>query len=174
MKLYWGTFREGKGWCGVAWTGKGLCALTFPQRNPSEAVRKMREYLPRKVHRWLAPGPFKAPAWIVRGVRTVFRGGAAKAPALDLFFLTPFQRRILQAVRCVPRGQVRSYAWAAAKAGSPKGSRAAGQALHRNPVPILVPCHRITAAGGGLGGFGAGLEWKRRLLGLEGTRTPVA
>jgi len=88
--------------------------------------------------------------------------------AVDLSPLTEFQRRILGATARVAYGEVATYAQVAAKAGSEKAFRAAGQALTANPIPIVVPCHRIVATDGTLGGYAGGLEAKRRLLALEG------
>jgi methylated-DNA-[protein]-cysteine S-methyltransferase len=79
-----------------------------------------------------------------------------------------FGRRVLQATAMIPFGSVSSYKQVAAQAGSPRGSRAAGNALGSNPIPIVVPCHRVLHAGGGLGGYTGGLERKRLLLGVEG------
>ena len=92
--------------------------------------------------------------------------------AVDLSPLTDFQRRILGATARVPFGEVSTYAKVAAKAGSEKASRAAGQALGSNPIPIVVPCHRILASDGSLGGYAGGLDAKRRLLGLERGEVP--
>jgi methylated-DNA-[protein]-cysteine S-methyltransferase len=92
--------------------------------------------------------------------------------AVDLAGLTEFQRRVLGATARVAYGDVTTYARVAAKAGNEKASRAAGQALTANPIPIVVPCHRIVAADGTLGGYAGGLEAKRRLLALEGGTVP--
>jgi methylated-DNA-[protein]-cysteine S-methyltransferase len=92
--------------------------------------------------------------------------------AVDLGGLTDFQRRILGATARVAYGEVATYARVAAKAGNKKASRAAGQALTANPIPIVVPCHRIVATDGSLGGYAGGLEAKRRLLALEGGTVP--
>jgi len=91
---------------------------------------------------------------------------------VDLSTLTPFQRAILGATARVGYGDVATYATVAAEAGSPKASRAAGAALGANPVPIVVPCHRVLASDGSLGGYGGGLEAKRRLLKLERGAVP--
>ena len=77
-------------------------------------------------------------------------------------------RRALLAARSIPYGQTRSYGWLAARAGSPAAARAAGQAMARNPIPLLIPCHRVLGAEGALTGFGGGLRTKRALLELEG------
>ncbi len=79
-----------------------------------------------------------------------------------------FARRVLQATAKIPFGATSTYKQVAAQAGSPRGSRAAGNALGSNPIPIVVPCHRIVHSGGGLGGYTGGVEKKRVLLGVEG------
>lgn len=79
-----------------------------------------------------------------------------------------FARRVLQVARRIPYGEVATYGEVAAAAGNPKASRAAGNALGSNPVPIVVPCHRVVRTGGGLGGYTGGLDVKRHLLALEG------
>lgn len=81
---------------------------------------------------------------------------------------TPFQRRVWAALADIPWGQTRSYRELAAAAGCPRGFQAVGQANHRNPLPILIPCHRVIAADGTLGGYAGGASLKRALLALEG------
>ena len=89
---------------------------------------------------------------------------------VDLALASPFGRRVLDACAAIPVGQTRTYREIAGAAGHPRAARAAGGALGANPVPIVVPCHRVVASGGGLGGYTGGLERKRLLLGLEGVR----
>ncbi len=86
---------------------------------------------------------------------------------LDLRLLSDFTRRVLNAAAAIPYGRVSSYKEVAAAAGSPHGSRAAGNALGSNPLPIVLPCHRVVHSGGGLGGYTGGLERKRTLLAIE-------
>ena len=88
---------------------------------------------------------------------------------VDMSKGTAFQRRVWRAILRIPYGRVRSYQWVATKVGGKQYARAVGMALGSNPVPIVVPCHRIIAHDGSLGGFGCGLPMKRRLLKLEGT-----
>jgi O-6-methylguanine DNA methyltransferase len=90
--------------------------------------------------------------------------------SVDLGGLTDFQKQVLQAACEIPRGTLVSYADIARKIENPRAVRAVGQALGRNPIPILIPCHRVIASDGGLGGYsgGGGLETKRKLLILEG------
>jgi methylated-DNA-[protein]-cysteine S-methyltransferase len=80
---------------------------------------------------------------------------------------TPFERRVYTVVSQIPLGEVRSYQWVARKAGNPKAVRAVGQALKRNPYPLLIPCHRVVRSDGTLGGFAFGRVHKKNLIDLE-------
>src|SRR5258705_2359314 len=82
--------------------------------------------------------------------------------------VSPFQKKVLQKLQEVPRGAVVSYQALGAAAGAPKGARAVGNAMHNNPVPIYVPCHRVIASGGRIGGYGGGIPRKVQLLRSEG------
>lgn len=93
---------------------------------------------------------------------------------LDLSGGTPFQRRVWKAIRAIPPGQVRSYKWVARRVGGARYARAVGLALGANPLPLVVPCHRVVGADGSLGGFTGGLRLKRRLLALEGALTQLS
>jgi len=88
-------------------------------------------------------------------------------PPLDLSNGTDFQQKVWSALREIPAGTARSYAEVARAVGRPGAVRAVGQACGANPIPVLVPCHRVIAAHGKLGGFSGGLEWKRKLLARE-------
>ena len=106
---------------------------------------------------------------IVHQLRAYFTGERRTFDVrLDLRHVSPFQRRVLMAAASVPPGQVVSYGEIARRIGQPRGSRAVGQALGHNPIPIVIPCHRVIAAGGRIGGYGGGLPTKRKLLRLEG------
>jgi methylated-DNA-[protein]-cysteine S-methyltransferase len=83
------------------------------------------------------------------------------------FGYTEFQRRVYEETRAIPPGEVRTYGEIAQAIGKPGASRAVGNALGRNPACIVIPCHRVVGANGGLGGFTSGLRWKRALLQLE-------
>jgi methylated-DNA-[protein]-cysteine S-methyltransferase len=87
---------------------------------------------------------------------------------IDWSLTAGFSRKILSATARIPYGEVSSYGTLAREAGSPRAARAAGNALHNNPVPIIVPCHRVLHSDGGLGGYGGGLPMKEALLRLEG------
>lgn len=82
--------------------------------------------------------------------------------------LPPFARKVLDALAAVPHGQLVSYGWLAARAGNPRAARAVGRVMAQNRFPLVIPCHRVIASDGGIGGFGPGLEMKRYMLACEG------
>ena len=92
----------------------------------------------------------------------------------DLGTLPRFTRAVLAVAARIPYGEVRSYRWVAKELRKPKAMRAVGNALARNPIPIIIPCHRVVRSDGSLGGYALGLGWKRRLLKLEGAGPATA
>ena len=105
-----------------------------------------------------------------RTLARYFRGEAVdfRDIPLDLDTATAFERRVYNATRRIPFGRVASYGQIARAIGNPRASRAVGQALGKNPIGIVIPCHRVVASDGSLGGYTGGIEYKRRLLRLEG------
>lgn len=103
-------------------------------------------------------------------LRLYFSGEAVDFSDVPVAFegLGDFEKRVLDETRKVGHGRLASYKSLAAAAGSPGAARAVGNAMRKNPVPIVVPCHRVLHSGGGLGGYGGGLDMKRHLLDLEG------
>jgi methylated-DNA-[protein]-cysteine S-methyltransferase len=142
--------------------------LAFPEES-------LDELLQRLAHR-LSPRILAAPAAldpVKRELEEYFAGSRRRFDLpLDWSLITPFAKRVLRKTAAIPYGGHLSYAEVAAEAGSPRGARAAGNALGSNPIPIVIPCHRVLHSGGGLGGYGGGLERKRYLLELEGALTP--
>ena len=147
----------------VGATDRGVCDLTFGR----SSVQRYRERLLRR-----SPEVWRDDAGLSRvssELRAYFAGELTRfSLAVDLRQVTPFTARVLQETRRIGFGQVMSYGEVAARIGSPGASRAVGGALGRNPVPIIIPCHRVIAQGRRLGGFTGGLPTKRALLGLEG------
>jgi O-6-methylguanine DNA methyltransferase len=90
------------------------------------------------------------------------------APALDLEGLPPFERSVLELLRRIPMGEVRPYSWLAREAGRPAAVRAVGNSMARNPLPLLLPCHRVVPVRGGVGNYAFGSDMKRELLRREG------
>lgn len=142
---------------------RGLARLDFPskRRRPGIADRSGPAAETRVREDWIG---------LTRNaLAAVLAGQKPKAfPPLDWSEATEFQRRVWRALRRIPPGQTRTYAQVASALGKAGAARAVGNACGANPIPLLVPCHRVTAAGGGLGGFSGGLRWKRRLLEIEG------
>ncbi|HUJ10621.1 MAG TPA: methylated-DNA--[protein]-cysteine S-methyltransferase [Verrucomicrobiae bacterium] len=137
----------------------GITSLDFPESRNSRAPaakdkkppafvrtlgRQLKQYAAGKSVRWEVP--------------------------VDLSSGTDFQQRVWRVLAKIPCGQTRSYAWVAQKLGKPKAARAVGAACGANPVPVIIPCHRVVASNGALGGFGGGLPMKKRLLRIEHTR----
>jgi O-6-methylguanine DNA methyltransferase len=103
-----------------------------------------------------------------KGLEAALHGDASATPRLDLGGLTDFQRDVLAATRTIPAGETRPYAWVAAEIGRPGAVRAAGTVLATNPVPLLIPCHRVVPSHGDIGRYIFGTPAKRRLLAAEG------
>ncbi len=115
--------------------------------------------------------PNKIPAFVRTAAQQLQQFAAGKlvrfTVPLDLSAGTTFQQAVWRTLQKIPRGETRTYAWVARQIGKSNAARAVGGACGANPVPLLVPCHRVVASGGGLGGFSLGLPLKRRLLALE-------
>ena len=158
-------FETSWGWGGAAGSAYGVRYGTLPEPTPVRAMEAlapaMREAAP--AHR---PGAFEHYQQQLEGY---FRGErAAFEVTLDLSGATAFFKRAWAACQTIPAGETRSYRWLAEAAGRPRAVRAAGQAMARNRVPLVVPCHRVIGSDGGLHGFGGpGLGLKARLLALE-------
>jgi O-6-methylguanine DNA methyltransferase len=135
--------------------------------SPEEFARRYRERFGRLLS-WGAEGG--GTRRLAEGMAAVFAGEKVEVPA-DLSGTTPFQRRVLEIVKGIPRGEVRPYAWVAREAGSPKASRAVGTVMANNPVPLLVPCHRVVRNDGTTGSYAFSAEEKIGLL--EGEGVPV-
>jgi methylated-DNA-[protein]-cysteine S-methyltransferase len=161
-KLKYIIFETDMGWVGILASARGLLATTLPQPTAAAARQQLKGV--NEVTR--SPGAFYD---LVERLREYYRGREVAFPdKLDLTGATPFQCAVWTAAQRIPYGETRSYGWVAARIGRPQAARAVGQALGRNPLAIIVPCHRVVASNGGLGGFGGGLKMKRQLLRLEG------
>jgi methylated-DNA-[protein]-cysteine S-methyltransferase len=148
----------------LAATKRGLVRVAFPEEDVDCVLERLAQRISPRIIESSAPlEPMRRELdEYFSGVRRSF-----DVP-LDWTLIGPFGRRVLGVTYAIPYGGVLSYGEVAADAGSPRGSRAAGTALGSNPIPIVIPCHRVLRAGGALGGYGGGLERKRWLLELEG------
>jgi methylated-DNA-[protein]-cysteine S-methyltransferase len=161
-------FDTGLGACGIAWSERGVRRLQLPEANKGATERRLRAGAG-------STRPQTPPAPVAEAIAEVQRYLAGEqtdfaAIVLDLGDVGAFHRQIYEAARRVGWGQTASYGELARQVGSPGAARAVGQAMGHNPVPLIIPCHRVLAAGGKIGGFSAygGALTKERLLALEG------
>ena len=160
--LSYATFSIDAGWVGALSSTKGLLYLTFPRPSELEARRLLGDRISQA-----APSP-KLFQGLMERIRAYFNGLKVIFPdELDLTGYTDFQLKVWETTKLIPYGETRSYIWVAQQIGKPKAARAVGQALGRNPIPIIIPCHRVLGSNGSLTGFGGGVDMKRHLLSLE-------
>ncbi|HDN79559.1 MAG TPA: methylated-DNA--[protein]-cysteine S-methyltransferase [Chloroflexi bacterium] len=151
------------GWIAIAFSDRGIVGLTLPRPTRDEAVAELAGKWPQaKLIEHRLEGLKAELDRYFRGYRVTFE------EPLDFEAATPFRRAVWQEVRRIPWGETRTYREIAAAIGNPKATRAVGQALMANPIPIIIPCHRVIYSDGNLGGFSYGVEFKRKLLELEG------
>jgi methylated-DNA-[protein]-cysteine S-methyltransferase len=164
---YYALFETSIGSCALSWNEEGVSGVWFPEA--SNAHTRERIWSEHPGIREAVPEGWAQTA--IEKIRRLLEGHAPDLSniPLDLRKVPPFHRKVYAAARRIPPGKTMSYAELAEAAGSPRGSRAVGQAMARNPFPILVPCHRVLASRGKLGGFSGagGLDTKRLLLSIE-------
>ncbi len=134
----------------LVFSGKNLCNVSF--RKPSAT-------------------PFKkgsAPEGFIKELKLYFSGKLTNFGQKVRFLTgTDFEKKVWSSLKNIPFGETRSYKWVAERVGSPKAVRAVGRALSKNPVPVVIPCHRVIESDGSIGGFASGVQRKRRLLDME-------
>lgn len=146
---FYDTFESPVGTLYLVFTGKNLTGINF--KKPGEILRKD-----------------KAPHLIKRELQEYFEKEIDEFTQKIAFTKgTEFDKKVWLALREITYGETRTYKWLAEKVGNPNASRAVGQSLSRNPIPIILPCHRIIESDGSIGGYSAGVDIKRRLLDIE-------
>ena len=170
-------FNTAIGPCGVAWSARGLVALALPERDAAETARRL-------IAKSGSAGAVSPPPAVAAAIAQITRYCAGEridlsSVPLDLSGIDPFRRRLYETMRVLHFGETTTYGELARRAGVAQAgsqewemARDVGVAMGRNPLPIVVPCHRVLAAGGKLGGFSAygGTATKEKLLALEGVR----
>ncbi len=146
----------------VAFSSKGLTRVTPAWTPEKEFVREYARRLGHELER------VDVPAELIELIGKALRGEKLAKPAVDISALPGFEQKVLRKLGEIPPGEVRTYAWVAREAGNPAAVRAVGNACARNPVPFVVPCHRVVPTSGGLGNYALGGEMKRDLLAREG------
>jgi len=164
-------FDSAIGHCGIAWSGQGVAAVQLPEADE----RRTRARLARRCPDARAAPPPPEIGHAIDGMVALLRGESSDLSGVPLDFagVPAFERRVYEVARTIAPGATLTYGEIAARLGDPLLARDVGQALGRNPFPLIVPCHRVLAAGGKAGGFSAngGVSTKLRLLTIEGART---
>ena len=157
-------FKTTWGWMGVATTSRGVATVVLPKRSR----RAVEEELSHTA--WPANSQARRHLQMAQAALLRYLAGDSQALslALDLPDSSSFRMKVCRTLHTIPYGRVRSYGWVARKLGQPRAARAVGAACGANPLPLVVPCHRVVAGDGSLGGFSGGLPVKKRLLRLEG------
>ncbi len=166
-------FRTRMGWVALVADRHGLIASTLPRSSQHAALAECRSQLPPVAEFFPSPADIATNALTRLAQRKLERYFAGERISFDdLPFddtrATPFQQRVWRLTRAIPYGSTRTYDSLARAAGHPNAARAVGQCMARNPLPIIVPCHRVVGSTGNLRGFGGGLAMKRALLEMEG------
>ena len=151
------------GWVGLAFSGAGLRATTLPRASQDNAMRELLEMGA------LEPASQSEIADVPERIRALAAGRYADLSVrVDWSGVSPFRRAVLEECSRIPAGQTMSYGGLAEAIGRPGAARAVGRVMATNPFPLLVPCHRVVASDGTLGGYGGGLALKERILRAEG------
>jgi AraC family transcriptional regulator, regulatory protein of adaptative response / methylated-DNA-[protein]-cysteine methyltransferase len=141
---------------------KGLAEIDWPKAERASSRATKKEIVPAKIRAWHRTTE--------TALKKILAGKKSKLPPLDWTGKTDFQKSVWRQMLKISAGKTKSYGEIAAAIGNPKAVRAVGGACGANPVPVLVPCHRVLAANKKLGGFSGGLDWKRSLLKREGIK----
>jgi methylated-DNA-[protein]-cysteine S-methyltransferase len=161
-------FATAIGDCGIAWNDSGVCGVQLPEATAEDTRERLARY-------WSAPAaaaPTAVAGRAIEGITALLSGEPDPMDdvVIDLAGVSEFRRGVYEIARTVGPGDTITYGEIASRLGTPHAAREVGQALGANPVPLIVPCHRVLAAGGRLGGFSArgGVTTKSRLLAIEG------
>lgn len=160
------------GRCGIAWRGDRLRAIQLPERDDQTTIHRLTSRLPGLVSDQAPADPPPRVVQAMGAMAALLEGRRDQLLdiELDLEGIGPFERSVYEVTRAIPPGETLTYGEVARRIGEPGAARAVGRALGANPLPIVIPCHRVLGAGGQLVGFSAngGTETKRRMLLIEG------
>lgn len=168
MSIGWAGFDTAIGRCAIAWSDAGIAGVQLPERDAAALRACMRRRFPDAAQEPPPPAVQSVIDRVVAELEGLTSDDLADVP-LDLRAVSPFDARVYAEVRKIAPGQTATYGEIARRVGSPGAARAIGGAMGRNPFAPIVPCHRVVAAGGRLGGFSAagGAKTKQRMLAVE-------
>lgn len=153
---------------GLLYVGLRDDRIAYVGIDSGEPAAEVAQRVQQRLRRPVVAG--EAPVWVRKAIEGYFQTWRIAEERVDMSDLTPFEQAALRAASQIPPGEVRSYSWIAMQIGKPKAARAVGQVMARNPLPLLLPCHRVVDAAGELHNYGYGLAMKARLLEMEGYR----
>ncbi|HEY0798078.1 MAG TPA: methylated-DNA--[protein]-cysteine S-methyltransferase [Candidatus Baltobacteraceae bacterium] len=149
----------------ITFSESGITSIAIDRGEPlPEIVARVQRRLRRPIRE------AEPPAWVRTLIEAYFKSWTVDFRHVDISTLTDFEQAALRQAARIPPGEVRSYGWVAEGIGQPQAARAVGQAMARNPIPLLYPCHRVVDASGDLHNYGYGIEMKERILRMEGYR----
>ncbi|MCV0350754.1 MAG: methylated-DNA--[protein]-cysteine S-methyltransferase [Nitratireductor sp.] len=167
-------FETAFGFCGAGWSDAGLVRFVLPTPEPDAVEQQLKARLPDAA----TSTPSGAMAGLVAATQRYFAGSEEDFSgfALDLSGISPFHRTLYTAMRRLAYGETTTYGALCESVGFPRATRETGAAMGRNPMPLIIPCHRVLAAGGKIGGFSAhgGIATKQKMLAMENARSPNA
>ena len=160
--MEWNVVNTYMGWVAIVGSERGLIRVSLPHSSTQESLQSLGSIIEEARfcrHRF---------GDLSKRLRAYFSGYRISfTDELDFSDVTHFQKKVWQATKSIPYGETRSYGWLANRIGQPRAVQAVGQALARNRLPIIIPCHRVVSNDSSLGGFFGGLNMKKRLLHLE-------
>lgn len=145
----------------VAFSSRGITRIDLHEQNAEDFVNKYRRRFTRELRRKPMPSGYRT------AIERALSGQVTSLPDIDISHLSEFEQEVLLSIVRIPHGEARTYEWVARSVGRPKAVRAIGNVMASNPVPFLLPCHRVLPSSGGIGNYGYGTEMKRRLLAAE-------
>lgn len=172
---YYSVAETPMGWVGIMGSTKGLKKLVLPEKRREDVLKQLNKFLQSGTKLIWAENIFLS---LIEKIKDYFDGKICRFNNVKVDFsnYTLFQKNVLLRTREIPYGATRTYKWIAEQSGYPRAYRAVGGAMKVNPVPLIIPCHRVIGSQGGLTGFSAtgGISLKRRMLTLEGIATSKA
>lgn len=145
----------------VAFSSRGITRIDLHEQSAEDFVTSYKRRFNRELRRRAIPSRYRT------AIERALRGQVTSLPEIDISHLSGFEQEVLLSIVRIPHGEARTYEWVARSVGRPKAVRAIGNVMASNPVPFLLPCHRVLPSSGGIGNYGYGTEMKRRLLAAE-------